>query len=250
LLHSATTRLSIQRLDSGFFAAAGDEDRAATRFSLRGSVGSNDKLFVFEPMWARSIRLAGSLSATRRDATSTDDSDWLLTSFLGASTTRTVTPRVGHTFAAELSASAVFGDVETRAQLLGAAGPDLLRGFPQGSLFGRARVMGRFEYRHTFVHDINWNFGHYTFTRGIGGAAFVDTAVLSPCDSYDLTATDGLYASAGYGIRFFYDSFGTLQQMMRLDVSVPLTSRSRECFDTESDPTPQVMVYLGFFPPF
>lgn len=250
LLNSATTRLSIQRLDSGFFADAGDEDRAATRFSLRGSVGSNDKLFVFEPMWARSAGLSGSITATRRDGTDTGAADWLLTTALGAWTTRTVTPWVGHTFAAELSASAVFGDVETRAQLLGAAGPDLMRGYAQGSLFGKARVMGRFEYRHTFVHDLNWNFGHYTFTRGLGGAAFVDTAALSPCESYDVTSTDGLYASAGYGLRFFYDSFGTLQQMMRIDVSFPLTTRARSCFDTESDPAPQVMVFLGFFPPF
>ena len=65
-----------------------------------------------------------------------------------------------------------------------------------------------------------------------------------------MTGTDGLYASAGYGIRFFYDSFGTLQQMMRIDAAVPLTSSSRTCFGAPSEATPQVMVFLSFFPPF
>ena len=121
------------------------------------------------------------------------------------------------------------------------------RGHGPASLFGRAYGLARVEYRHVFVHDLNWNLGHYNFVRGIGGVLFADALTLSPCDSYDVSNSRGVHASVGYGLRFFYDSFGTLPQLMRVDVAARLSGRGRDCLGAEIEASPPVMVYVSFW---
>jgi hypothetical protein len=50
-----------------------------------------------------------------------------------------------------------------------------------------------------------------------------------------------VYPTVGYGVQLFYDSFGTIQQMMRIDVALRLDSEL-----TSAVPA----VYLSFVPPF
>ncbi|MBN1606041.1 MAG: hypothetical protein JW940_05380, partial [Polyangiaceae bacterium] len=258
LLSSASITLRAQRLKGEFFAEDGAPARDESRLSVSVGVGQSDKLFVFEPQRARSLGVGGTLTVTRRDAVPAgaggpaQGAEYLLAGVVSAGWTAIATPRAGHTFAVDASAAAAVGDIEARSQLIGVSGAEGLRGYAPSELFARAAALVRGEYRHVFVHDLAWNLGHYNFVRGIGGVAFVDAGALSPCESYDLASADAVYASAGYGLRFFYDSFGTLPQMMRLDVAVrlPVGARDRLCLGDPSSGGPPVMVYLGFLPPF
>lgn len=250
LLAGASARLAVQRLNAGFFARAGDVERPATELELGLSVGADDRLFAFEPREVRSLGAGAGVTVTRRDAVASADSEYLVAGTLSLGATRIVSPLASHTFVLDADAAVVVGDIEARSQLLGAGGPSRLRGFAAGELFGRARVLGHLEWRHTFVHDLAWNLGHYNSVRGLGGALYVDAGVLSPCDSYDLLDRDSTYVSAGYAFQAFYDSFGTLPQMLRVDVAVRLVDHERSCLGTAPGDFPPVMVYLGFLPPF
>jgi hypothetical protein len=78
----------------------------------------------------------------------------------------------------------------------------------------------------------------------------VDAGLLSPCDGYTLFGRDTGYATAGYALRFFYDNFGTLQQLTRIDVAVPIGRRERTCLGDRSIAGPPVALYVSFVPPF
>ena len=152
--------------------------------------------------------------------------------------------------AIDLTGAAVVGDIEARSQLVRGGGNFAVRGFAPGALDGRARLLSRTEYRHWFVHDLNWNFGHYNHLRGIGGALYFDVAALSPCDSYALARRDSLYGALGYALRLPYDSFGTLPQLMRIDVAAHVFGAARPCLGAVVAEPPVVQVYVSFVPPF
>lgn len=247
LRSSATVRFAAQRLKAGFF---GEGEPAASRVTLGLSLGSSDRLFIFEPRFARDLAVGGSLGLTRFDAADSRAAEYALSGSLAVGYSRLYTIGGGHTLGLELDLAAVFGDISARSQLTNASGATGLRGYAPGALFGRSKALVRAEYRHVFTHQMNWNLGHYNFLRGIGGALFVDAGALSSCERHDLLAPDRMYASVGYGLRFFYDSFGTLPQFMRLDVAVPLVRRDRDCLGSALGGGPPVMVYLGFLPPF
>lgn len=250
LLSSASVRLTGQRLRGGFFG--GDDDRAATRLTLSAGLSQSDRFFVFEPRVARDLVVGGSISLTRRDAAGVVEADYLVSGTVGANYARLITPRGGHTLGVELDAALAFGDIAARSQLASAGGASGLRGFAPGALFARTQLITRLEYRHVFVHDLTWNLGHYEVVRGIGGAFFADLGVLSPCESYDVLSRGRVHVSGGYGLRVFYDSLGTLPQLMRVDVAVgwPAPGPGSDCLGAPLGESPPVMVYLGFLPPF
>jgi hypothetical protein len=245
LLSSATVGLGARRLKAGFFSEQG-----ASRLSLSAGVGSNNKLFIFEPLRAYSLGVGASLSLTRLDAGPSSGGEWLLSGVASAALARTVTPWDGHTFALNVRGAVAFGNLTARSQLVASGGVTGLRGFAPGELFSRGRLLARAEWRHSFIHTLNWNLGHYNFVHSIGGALFADAGVLTPCDSYDPLGKDAFYASVGYGLRSRYDSFGTMPQMVRLDVAVPITQHQRSCLGEPAGGFPPVMVYLAFLPPF
>jgi hypothetical protein len=178
------------------------------------------------------------------------DAEHLVSAAASVEAQRLVTPWAGHTLAGEIELSAVFGDIESRSQLLGGGGIDGMRGFFPGELFGRAQLLFRGEYRHSFVHDLDWNLGHYLFVHGLGGVLFADVGALSPCESYDLGAGDSWYASAGYGLQMMYDNFGTLAGLTRIDVALRLQDHDRSCLGSDGGSFPPVAVYVSFLPPF
>ena len=249
LLGRAVVSLGASRLDGDFFAAGAELDRSATQVSLGASIGADTQVFEFEPLARSDARLSASVTATRLDQIAGAAASELLSGELGAWTSRTITPRAGHTLAGELGAAVALGDIESRSQLLAAGGADGVRGFAPGALFGRALASARGEYRHTFVHDLDWNLGHYSYARGFGGVAFVDAGVLSPCDSY-VPGRGSVYTSAGYGLEAFYDNFGTLASLMRLDLAVRLSGRPPSCLGETPSGGTAVQLYLTFLPPF
>jgi hypothetical protein len=238
------------RLNTSFFADAGDDARAATRLTLGAGLGSDSQLFRFEPLWSHGVGVSGSLSLTRLDATDATDAEWLATGRATAALDRTTTPWAGQTFAGRILATAAAGEIETRSQLVEAGGADGLRGYAPGALFARSLGLMSGEWRHTFVHDLDWNLGHFNFARGFGGVLFADVGTISSCDSYRIGGAESWYASVGYGLHMLYDSFGTLPSIVRLDVAARLVDRQRECLGAIADSGPAVQLYLSFLPPF
>lgn len=250
LLWALRGGLYAARLNSGFFAAAGDDDRPASRFSARVALGADDRLSLFEPMQRRELGLSLSLDVTRRDAVAAGpEADTLLTGSVSGGVSATTTPREGHTLAAELRGAAVVGDVRARSQLVEVGGAGGVRGYAPGAIFARAAAIGRAEYRHTFVRGLDWNWGFYTYVRGLGGAAFADAALLSGCDGLD--PADVRWAgTVGYGVRSFYDSLGTLPALLRLDAALGLAEGQGTCLGRPAPLGRSVQIYLTFVPPF
>jgi hypothetical protein len=237
LLSGVSVRLAGARLRAG--ALEGD-DLAASRAGLRLGIASSDQIFVFEPLHTRGIAASVEGTATRVDADGDAGADVLLAGSATAGYTRIETPWGGHTFAVNAGAAAAFGDIQQSSQRLSGGGVGGSRGFGPFELFGLTRFELHAEWRHAYVHDLDWNFGHYNFVRGIGGVLFADAIALSRSDSHDPFEGD-VYPTVGYGVQLFYDSFGTIQQMMRIDVALRLDSEL-----TSAVPA----VYLSFVPPF
>ena len=250
LLGRAALALSAARLDGDFFGDSGQDARGATQVSLTGSLGRDTEVFPFEPLAKHDLRLAATLHLTRRDAAAGAPADLLVSGEAGVWTSRTVTPWAGHTFAGELGLSAVVGDLESRTQLLAAGGAGGVRGLAPGAVFGRALATARGEVRTTFVHDLDWNLGHYTFVRGVGGVAFADVGLVSPCDGYLPRGRASVLASAGYGLQVWYDNFGTLPALLRVDAAVRLAGGGGQCLGTPAPDPPAVQLYVSFLPPF
>ncbi|MBI4508354.1 MAG: hypothetical protein HY698_01880 [Deltaproteobacteria bacterium] len=250
LTRAWTIALGVARLDADFGRAEGEPSRAGTRVSLGTGVGADDRLFVFEPRWARGFSLGGRLTLTHLD----EDGSVRKTGSLFADYTRIVTPWDRHTLVGNVEGAVVGGDIVTPSQLLGGGGPDRLRGYHANRLFGRARVTAHAEWRLSLRHDLNHNYGHWLWLRGVGAAFFVDGGALSGCDAYgDLLGRENLFASLGLGLRFFYDNFGVQQGMMALDFAVPLVDRMRSCLDRKPASTVGKVPFtlqLTFLPPF
>jgi hypothetical protein len=241
-ISALVTTLTASRLTPSF--GLGD------RLSLSVGFGSDDRLFAFEPQHAGGIAISARGSLIHFDSGGPLQANGVV--FVDA--TKIVTPIGGHTFVANLSAALAFGDLQRRSQLVGAGGPDELRGYLPTELFGRTRVVGHLEWRGAIAHGLAWNLGHFTTVRGVGVASFVDAGAVSSCSTYgDLFASDNLFADAGFGVRFFYDDLGVQPGMMGLDFAVPLVLHDRTCLgnpDVSLDSRPPFMFYLSFLPPF
>jgi hypothetical protein len=246
LLSTAQVQLTAARLRSEAFAAG---EPAATQTTLGLGLGSSNRVFAFEPRESASASAELSLSLTRVDGTA--EPARLLVAGTAAADYSYVTTLAGsHTLAARAGAAAVAGDIEQRSQLIAGGGITGVRGYGPTELFGRVSLRVQAEYRHVFVHDLDWNIGHYQFVRGFGGALSVDAVALTPENAYALSGDD-LFASVGYGLRIFYDSFGTLQQLTRLDVAVRIDHQLTACLSRgELGRCPAPAIYLSFLPPF
>ena len=143
--------------------------------------------------------------------------------------------RPGHVLAADLDLALTAGDLKLRSQMMQAGGAFALRGYGPDELLGRARAVGRLEYRHTFVQGLTWNFAHYAVVRGFGGVLFLEGAALSGCDGYGVGA-GGLFADVGYSLRGFFDYLGVSQGVMNLDFALPLRRNvARTCLGQSAD---------------
>ncbi len=221
-----------------------------TRVSVGGTWFFEDRQFFFEPRRASGFRLGARYAMTTYDGSS----DLLHTLTFAADFTKIFTPIDGHTFSIYLEGATVVGDIALRNQLVQAAGEGGLRGYIAGEILGRARVIGHIEWRGTLAHNLDWNFGHLLFLRGISAAAFADVGAVSGCSEYgDLVASRNLLASVGMGLRLNYDDLGVQPGMTAIDIAVPLVLQSRECLGAQtvdvSGRRPPVMVYLTFLPP-
>jgi hypothetical protein len=89
--------------------------------------------------------------------------------------------------------------------------------------------------------------------RGLAGTLFADGAAISTCDDYQFSK-DRLYADVGYSFRVLHDAFGVYQQLLSIDLAVPLVDRptGSTCLGRPQAPLPRMPVVLlvTFLPNF
>jgi hypothetical protein len=147
----------------------------------------------------------------------------------------------GHVLAGLLGAGSTFGDIRFRSQLGTVGGNAGLRGYFPNELFSRGQALGRLELRNTYVADLDWNIAHFTAVRSLAGSFFVDAAAISACDSLRFDSRD-VYADVGYSFRILHDAFGVYQQLLQLDIAVPLDRRNRSCLGSMTQGTPSAPI--------
>jgi hypothetical protein len=162
----------------------------------------------------------------------------------------------GHVLAGLVGGGATFGDIRFRSQLGTVGGNAGLRGYFPDELFSRAQAMVRVELRDTYVANLDWNIAHFTAVRSLAGSFFADAAAISACEDLGFDTHD-VYADIGYSFRVLHDAFGVYQQLLQIDVAVPLDRRNRSCLGRFTQGTPEAplrrvpfTVLVQFLPSF
>jgi hypothetical protein len=149
--------------------------------------------------------------------------------------------------------SATFGDVQLFAQLTSAGGPLGLRGYGADELLARSRAIGRIELRNDYWTGLDWNLLHWSTVRGFGGTFFADVAAIGTCETYAFSR-ERVYYDVGYSFRVLHDSFGIHQQLLSIDVAVPLNRHDpyATCLGIPRAlaDRPPFTVLVSFFPSF
>ena len=137
-------------------------------------------------------------------------------------------------------------------QLTDAGGPAGLRGYLPGVLLGRANAIGSVQFRDDYVSGLDWNLLHFTTVRGFAGTLFADAAAVTSCDDYSVSSQNVFY-DVGYSFRVLHDSFGVYQQLLSIDLGIPLNPRppAGGCLGRPPEPvTRTYTVQITFFPSF
>ncbi len=247
LAGGASLSLNVARLQEDFGLGGTNRVEPGTRISVAAAVGWDDRLYIWEPLRANTFALGVTYSLTALDAGD------VLQQLTVSGTAQRIQPLAdGHGLAGEIGAAATFGlganDLRVPSQMLVAGAPSWLRGYEPDELLGRLRLTAKLEYRHVFLHDLDWNLLHVLYLRGIAGAVFTEAAAISPCSGYSIGAND-LFADVGYSLRFLADWFGVSQTVFNVDVAAPLWRRRRDCFGSSVDPAARapvgVFIYFG-----
>jgi hypothetical protein len=241
-------------MDPSFGLSAGEKPQPGWR--LGGSVfyEYDDRDYLIDPWHAMTMNLGLGYTLT-----ALDDGQRLSQVSAGLELIRLFELAPGHVLAAALSAAATAGDLRARSQMLRLGSVAGLRGYGFDELLGRGRVLARVELRNRYVSDLDWNLGHFTAVRGFGGNLFVEAGLVTSCDGYGIGKDDLAY-DVGYTFRVLHDAFGVYQQMLAIDIAVPLNRRDRVCLGRHSqgvpgDPTMQIsrppfVVLVSFLPAF
>ncbi|HEY8924630.1 MAG TPA: hypothetical protein VIU64_09625 [Polyangia bacterium] len=254
LTSSAGFGLSLERLDPNYAVAAGQPSQPGWRYGAALGFLHDDRDFFIDPWRAVGVQLdlGGTLTAL-------ENGDRLLQLTAAAELVRLVELRPGHVLALDVQASATGGDIQHRSQLLRLGGPTGLRAYALDELLGRARAVARVELRDRYVSNLDWNLGHFTAVRGFGGNLFAEAGLISSCDDWSVGKGD-VFTDVGYTFRVLHDAFGVYQQLLAVDVAVPLNRHDRTCFGqhslgapAEGQPTlhrPPFTVLISFLPAF
>jgi hypothetical protein len=244
----ASVGITAARLEPTF-GRTGEAPQPGTRLTFSASLGYDDRLYIWEP-WR-----AWSFGATANYVlTVLDDGRVLQQGSIGVSGERIAPLAVGHGIAVMVGAAATFGDLQTPSQMLSAGAPSFLRGYEADELLGPLRATLQLEYRHTFVHDLDWNIFHLVYIRGISGAVFTEVGAITECGTYSVTRHD-LFGDVGYSLRLVEEWLGVGQTVFNVDVAIPseTLTRSRRparpCFQEPGVPPrdPSTRAPVGVF---
>jgi hypothetical protein len=214
--------LTVSRLDPSFGLQAGETPRPGTTLRGRFGLDHDTRDYIIDPWRAVGLSLVGSTALTFLD-------DGRRQSQLGAGAEalRLFELLPGHVLGVDVSAEARFGTFAVPSQLTDAGGVGGLRGYLPGELLARANVAGRVQLRDDYVTELNWNLLHFTTVRALAGTVFAEAAALTTCDGYAFSR-ERVFTDVGYSFRVLHDAFGVYQQLLSLDVAVPLRSRAED----------------------
>jgi len=254
LTSSAGLGVSVDRLDPNYAVAAGQPSQPGWRYGAALSFLHDDRDFFIDPWRAIGIELDLGASLTALAS-----GEHLLQLTAAAELLRLFELRPGHVLAMDFQASATGGDIRYRSQLLRLGGAAGLRAYAVDELLGRGRALARVELRDRYVSNLDWNLGHFTAVRGFGGNLFAEAGLVSSCDDWSVGKDDIRY-DVGYTFRVLHDAFGVYQQLLAIDVAVPLNRHDRTCFGehalgapADGQPSirrPPFTVLISFLPAF
>jgi hypothetical protein len=146
---------------------------------------------------------------------------------------------------------ATFGDIRLPVQLADAGGLTGLSGYLAGVLLGRANAVGSLQLRDDYVSGLDWNLLHFTTVRGLAGTVFGDVGAVSGCDDYHFSRQNVFY-DVGYSFRVLHDAFGVYQQLLAIDLGIPINPRppAGTCLGQPFASARTYTVLVTFFPSF
>lgn len=223
----------------------GVENIPGEAFTFSANLGWDDRLYIWEPVRARTLNLGLSYTLTILDNAA------VFSRGNATAAWQSIVPLAdGHGLALLLGGGVTFGNIATAQQLVSAGGPTALRGFAQSDLLGRLSLIGRAEYRHVFTRALNVNVVSSYYLRGISGALFAEAGFTSACQSYAVDQNSPA-ADVGYTLNFIGEWFGLSPNQFGVGVAVPLRRPQRDCLGVAAAPggSPVVLV-LNFGPPW
>ncbi|HLK92763.1 MAG TPA: hypothetical protein VKZ18_22915 [Polyangia bacterium] len=239
--------LNVSRINPNFGLGAGGQPQPGYQLSARLVLAHDTRDFLFDPWHAVGASLAVGYALTRLD-----DGERLSQATAGAGALRLFELAPGHVLGLDVTTAATFGDIQLPVQLTDAGGVGGLRGYFPGVLLGRANAIGSIQLRDDYVADLAWDLLHLTTVRGFGGTLFADAAAVSSCDALHFSG-DNVFYDVGYSFRVLHDAFGVYQQLLSIDVSVPLNRRTPTgtCLGEPFAPANPAFTFLiSFFPSF
>src|SRR5262249_28325600 len=104
------------------------------------------------------------------------------------------------------------------------------------ALIGKHLLELNGEYRHTFMNDLDFDWGELVRIRKLQGALFADAGKVTdtaaeqlvsglPNNSYNIAGLfdpSDYFTDIGYGLRIYFDAFGVRNSLLRLDVANPV----------------------------
>jgi hypothetical protein len=241
------TGLNLSRINPNFGLGAGGVPQPGFQVSGRLVLAHDTRDFLFDPWHA-----VGASAAVGYALTRLDDGERLSQVTLAAGGLRLFELAPGHVLGLNATAAATFGDIQLPVQLTDAGGQGGLRGYFPGVLLGRANLIGSVQLRDDYVAGLDWNLLHLTTVRGFAGTLFADAAAVSSCDAVHFSG-DNVFYDVGYSFRILHDAFGVYQQLLSLDVAVPINRRSPTgtCLGQPFAPPSNPFTFLiSFFPSF
>lgn len=211
---------SASRLDPSFGLALGEAAQPGYRVGAGVGVAHDTRDFFIDP-W----RAVGLSAGVGFGVTLLEQGRQLASGSAAVEALRLFELAPGHVLGIDVTAAAAFGQIELRSQLTSASGVSGLRGYLPSDLLARGNVVGRIQLRNDYITDLNWNMLHFTTVRGFAGTLFADAAVITSCEDYSFSK-DRIFADVGYSFRVLHDAFGVYQQLLSIDLAIPLTERA------------------------
>ncbi len=238
--------INLLRINPNFGLGAGMAQVPGTQISGRVVLAHDTRDFLYDPWHAVGVSLGVSYALT-----ALEDGERLSQASVGAEALRLIEMAPGHVLALNANAGATFGDIRLRVQLTDAGGLSGLSGYLAGVLLGRANAVGSLQLRDDYVSGLDWNLLHFTTVRGLAGTLFGDVGAVSGCDDYHFSHQNVFY-DVGYSFRVLHDAFGVYQQLLAIDLAIPINPRppAGTCLGQPFAPARTYTVLVTFFPSF
>lgn len=239
--------VNLSRINPNFGLGAGGVPQPGYQVSGRLVLAHDTRDFLFDPWHAVGASLGVGYALT-----ALDDGEHLSQVSVAAGALRLIEMAPGHVLGLNATAAATFGDIELPVQLTDAGGQGALSGYLPGVLLGRANAIASVQLRDDYVSGLDWNLLHFTTVRGFAGTLFADAAAVSNCGDYHFS-TENVFYDVGYSFRVLHDAFGVYQQLLAIDLGIPINPRppAGNCLGIPPAPVSRdFTILVTFFPSF